>query len=237
MAHAHLFVLFPILIILAALAHTFLRRNPETSGFYYFRNFFGLWSVCTFFTGIIAVASIQAPLKPLLGAAIGVPFYYFAMAYLVRLPFAMYKKIGTLPNLLSALVVLVGLSIGLGNYFVKVAGNAAAAGATLAPLMELFAGVNYRVWTTGLFIIPVGLFFLYEATRAVSGTARAGAIVIAIGLIGAGIAEPQHIVAAHGLLADFGTTAAFIVIFVGLALPFLLKPREIGVQQQAPGVL
>ena len=231
---AHLFVLFPILIILAVLSHNYWRRHPETQGFRYYRNLFGLWSVCTSFNGIIAVAAIQAPWKPLFGLAIGVPFYYFAMASLILLPFAMYKKMGILSKLLSALVVLVGISIGISNYFVKVVGDAAAAGISLAPVMELFAGLDYRAWTTAIFIVPVGLFFLYEATRARTGLAIASMIIIAIGLIGAGIAEPQHILAKHTVIADFGTTAAFAIMLVGLLLPVMFKPREVGAPYQTP---
>jgi hypothetical protein len=186
------------------------------------------------FLGIIAVAAIQPPLKPLLGLAIGTPFYFFAMAYLVRLPFAMYKKLGILSNLFSAFVVLVGISIGIGNYFVNVVGDAAAAGIGLAPAMKFFAGLDYRVWTTGIFIITVGLFFLYEAIRARTGLAKVSMILVAIGLIGAGIAEPQHIITKHGLIADYGVTATFLVIFVGLLLPVMLKPREGGAPYQAP---
>lgn len=224
---AHLFVLFPTLIILATVSHRFYQKYPETVAFYYFRNFFGLWSVCTFFAGIIAVAGIQAPLKPLLGAAIGVPFYYFAMAYLIRLPFAMYKKMGAVPNLLSAVIVLSGISIGAGNYFVKVLGSATTAG-FLEPLMKISSGVDFRVWTTGLFLVPIGLFFLYEATRSVSGVVRVSAIIVGIGIIAAGIGEPQHVVAKHASIADFGVAIAFVVMLIGLSIPFLLRPREVG---------
>jgi hypothetical protein len=156
------------------------------------------------------------------------------MASLILLPFAMYKKMGILPKLLSAFVALVGISIGIGNYFVKVAGDAAAAGIGLAPAMNFFAGLDFRVWTTGIFIIPVGLFFLYEALRARTVLAKASMIIVAIGLIGAGLAEPQHIVAKHTVIADFGTTAAFAVMFVGLLLPVMFKPREVGAPYQPP---
>ena len=224
---AHLFVLFPTLIILAVVSHRFYKKYPETVAFYYFRNFFGLWSVCTFFAGIIAVAGIQAPLKPLLVAAIGVPFYYFAMAYLIRLPFAMYNKMGAVPNLLSAVAVLSGLSIGVGNYFVKVVGSATTV-CFFAPFMEISSGLDFRVWTTGLFLVPVGLFFLYEATRSVSVVARVSAVIVGIGIIGAGILEPQHVVAKHAPIADFGVAATFVVMLIGLSLPFLLRPKEAG---------
>jgi len=226
---AHLFVLFPILIILAVASHRFYQKHPETVALYYARNFFGLWSVCTFFAGIISVFGIQAPLKPLLGAAIGVPFYYFAMASLIRLPFAMYKKMGTLPNILSVLVVLVGISIGVTNYFAKVVGDVAASG-LLYPLVGYIAGagLEFRMVTTGLFIIPIGLFFLYEAMRAVSVKIRISSLIIGLGLIGVGIGEPLHVSAKHAVLADFGVAAAFLVVFGGLALPFFLRSGEVG---------
>ncbi|MDA2915093.1 hypothetical protein MYX77_14280, partial [Acidobacteriia bacterium AH_259_A11_L15] len=47
----------------ALASHRLYKKHPETVALYYLRNFFGLWSVCTFFSGIIAVVGIQPPLK------------------------------------------------------------------------------------------------------------------------------------------------------------------------------
>jgi hypothetical protein len=226
----HLFALFPILIILAIVSHNSYKKDKNVIAFYYFRNFFLFWSVCTIFRGVIDIAQIQKPLSIWLGGVIGVPFYYFALAYLIRIPFGMYNKKMIIANIASTVVVLIGILIGLSDYFGKIS-NIANAG-ILSPVIKyiLSTGLYFRVFTTILFMVPTGLFFFYEAYRSTTLLARTGSAIIGFGIVLASIFEPQHILFKHIHTADFGVTFAFIVILLGLLLPTFFKSKETNLQ-------
>lgn len=228
----HFFILLPLLMILGAAMIRQYRNHPENTSFYYFRNFFVIWSLCTLAIGGAETFFGTAYAKSM-SLAIAVPFLYVASAYLITLPFVLYQKKGALSILLAVAVVAAGVLFGLTTFFTanKLLSN-------LGPLESVFAHLSrnltlYRIWSTLAIFVPMGIFFFAEAAKSQEFQNRIRSALIASGLVVAGISEWFHIQAKHAAGADFYTVLGFFLVLAGLfyplwmmAVPAMPKPGE-----------
>lgn len=219
---AHLFILFPLLIILSGVMIQLYRKQRERS-LWYFRNFFVLWSLCTVAIGLAEVFFHGNSYARSMALAFAVPFLYVASAFLVKLPFVMYEKEGTPSQILAAVVIIAGILFGMTTFFSanKMIGE-------LGIFSDFFAHLSknltqYRIWTTLAIFVPIGVFFYVEAARGRVFQSRVRSVLIGSGLIVAGIAEYFHIVAKHAAGADIYTVLGFFLVVFGLLLPFFWK--------------
>lgn len=218
----HFFILFPMLVTLGIVMIQMCRKRPGEVIYYYLRNFFIIWSICTLFIGA-AETFFGTPYAKSMALAIAVPFLYVASAFLIKLPFALFKKGLVLANLLAVVVVLMGVLFGLTTFF-----QANKLVSSLGPLQELFAHLAsrlsfYRIWSTLLIFVPVGVFFLFDVLKKQLLVDRLSALLIGSGLIVAGVSEWFHIQAKHAAGADFYTVFGFLLVVAGLSYPLLFK--------------
>lgn len=218
----HLFVLFPLLVVLAAILFQLHRNHPQEITFYYFRNFIAIWSVCTFAIGA-AETFFGTPYAKSMALAFAVPLLYVASAFLVKLPFALYEKRSVYLNVLLAVIIIAGVIFGA-TTFVTANKLLAATG----PLQGFFGHMSknltvYRIWSTLIIFVPVGLFFVYQGLNSRELRNRIRALLIGSGLITAGVSEWFHIQAKHAAGADLYTVIGFVLITAGFFFPLLIK--------------
>jgi len=226
----HLFVLFPLLVILIIVAIRLYRKHPEETSFYYFRNFFVIWSLCTLAIGV-AETTIGTPYAKSMALSFAVPFLYVASAYLIRLPFAMYGRGSTISVILMVFVITAGGLFGATTF---VGANKLIT--TLGPLQGLFEHLSanltqYRIWSTLAIFVPIGLFFYYEAARSQVFHNRLRSIFVGSGFIVAGVSEYFHIIEKHAAGADIYTVLGFFLVTFGLFYP-LWKPQVTATSSQ-----
>lgn len=214
----HLFVLFPILIVIGIIMIQLKSRHPEQPTLSNWRNFFLIWSVCTIAIGGAEVVFGHAE-AVFLTLAVAVPFLYVASVFLIGLPFALEQQKGTLPNFLTILVIALGIFYGL-SIFIKTK----ALEAQIGPLQPLFEHMSkqvffYHILTMLLIFGAVGLYFLYQATRANQTVERISSFLIGVGLIVAGLGEWYHVVGLHTAPRDFAIIFGFLLILFGLLYP------------------
>lgn len=219
----HLFILFPLLVILSVSMVWFYRKHPDNVSLYYFRNFFAVWSVCTVAIGA-AETFWHTPYAKSMALSLAVPFLYVASAFLIKLPFALYMRRVSVANSLAALVIIAGIFFGATSFVSanKLIGS-------LGPLNGIFKHLaanlaTYRIWSTLIIFIPVGLFFLVEAIRSAGLTNRIRSGLVGVGLVTAGVSEYFHISAKHAAGADFYTVLGFFLVVGGLYYGFLKSP-------------
>lgn len=202
------------------------RKHPEDISFYYFRNFFVIWSLCTIAIGGAETFFGTAYAKSM-ALSFAVPFLYVAGAYLVKLPFVLYQKVNALTHILFALIIIAGILFGLTTFV-----NANKLIATLGPLQGVFTHLAanltaYRIWSTLAIFVPIGLFFFYEAAKGYVMSNRIRAALIGGGFIIAGISEWFHIQAKHAAGADFYTVLGFFLVAAGLFYALWRRPSPV----------
>lgn len=218
----HLFILFPMLLILGAIMFQLRRNNPQEVTYYYFRNFIIIWSICTVAIGA-AETFFHTEYAVLTALSIALPFLYVASANLVKLPFALYNKKGMLPNFLAGLVVILGISYGvviflnINNLIDK-----------LGPLQGIFSflasnAFQIHIWTILIIFSLVALFFLYGAVKSPNWSGRIRQVLVGTGLLVAAIAERVHVLEFHAAGKDFYIILGFVLIIAGLFYPLLVK--------------
>lgn len=219
----HLFVLFPLLVVLAAVLFQLHRNHPQEITFYYFRNFIAIWSICTFAIGSAEVF-FGTPYAKSMALAFAVPLLYVASTFLVKLPFALHNKKGIYLNVLLAVIIIAGVIFGTTTF---VTANKLLA--STGPLQGFFGHMSknltvYRLWSTTAIFVPVGLFFIYEGLRTSTLLrTKIRALLIGAGLVTAGVSEWFHIQAKHAASADFYTLIGFFIITVGFFYPLFIK--------------
>ena len=214
----HFFILLPLLIIVVLFLHRAYKKDPENLYARYFRNFGVLWTGCTLI-GATAVVVGGTAYAQLTGAAFSLPFHYFASALLVLLAFRLYNVKGIIPNTIAALIFAAGIFIGSVIFF-RVNGLFD----TLGPLQGLYELVwaNFalvRLLVLAGILVPVGVFFLTEAFRAVNARTRARALLIGTGTIVIGIFGGVHVFLGPPPL-DFYVSWADLVVPLGFLLVF-----------------
>lgn len=218
----HLFVLFPLLMVLTAILFQLHRNHPDEITFYYFRNFIAIWLVCTFAIGA-AETFFGTPYAKSMALAFAVPLLYVASAFLVKLPFALHHKKGIYLNVLLAVIIIAGVIFGATTF---VTANKLLA--STGPLQAFFGHMSknltiYRIWSTIIIFVPVGLYFISEGLKSQEFRNRIQALLIGSGLITAGVSEWFHIQAKHAAGADFYTLLGFFLITVGFFFPLFIK--------------
>lgn len=219
----HFFILFPLLIILSVVVLQLARKYPGDLFFRNFRNFLILWSFCTLAIGSAETFFHGNAYVKSMALSFAVPFLYVASSFLIKIPFLLYQKKGSFVTGLVVLVIVVGVLFGLTTFL-----KANKLMESLGPLQGLFQHLSknlatYRVWSTLLIFVPVGLFFFVEALKSQELQNRIRSVLVGSGLIVAGVSEYFHILAKHAAGADFYTVFGFFLVVAGLLLPFWKK--------------
>lgn len=214
----HLFVLFPILIVIGIIMIQLKSRHPEQPNLSNWRNFFLIWSVCTVAIGgaEVVFGHVEAVFLTL---ALAIPFLYVASVFLIKLPFTLEQQKGVLPNFLTVVVIALGIFYGL-SIFIKTK----AAEAQTGPLQPLFEHMSkqvffYHILSIVLIFGAVGLYFLYKAIRTNQNVERVSSFLIGVGLVVAGLAEWYHVQGLHAAPRDFVLIFGFLLILFGLLYP------------------
>lgn len=221
----HLFILFPGLIIMSAVMMALYRKHPNDRAFYYFRNFFLIWSACTIGVGAAEtfIGTVPGVFTTL---SLVLPFLYVAATYLIKVPFALTGKSDSWPNwpnILSAIAVIAGIFYGL-SLFLSVQDLVKDTG-VFEPIFQFMAKdgnkwiFNLHIFTMLAIFVPVGIFFFYEAAKSFEFQNRVRSAMIGIGLIIAGLAEWYHVAGLHADNRDFFLLFGFLLVIVGLIYP------------------
>lgn len=225
----HFFILFPLLIILGASLVQLVRRYPDDITFRYFRNSILMWSVYMLGVGGAETFSGKTPVV-FTTLSIVLVFFYIASSYIVRIPFAITRKEGSWSKFLSALIIGLGIFLGLSLFLMEQ--NLQASTGPLAGLFAYMSGqfstafalsrvLVYHMIVILVIFVPVGTFFFFEASRAIEARNRIRSILVGIGLIIAVNAEWYHVAGLHNANAnrDLLLIFGFLLIVVGLFYP------------------
>jgi len=215
----HLFILFPAVLILGFIIHRAFRKDVKREATARtFRNFFFTWAVCSGIMGTLAVFSGSA-LAIGLSLAFGIPFIYFAGAVLMFLPFLLYRKGLGIAKFLSVIIVLWGILVGVIIY-VNATGQLENVGALKGLFSHVFANIKYyHLFGLSIIFVPLGLFFLREASKSVSPVVRVQSILIGFGIIIAGISEGFHAWVLNPVgfdFPDYMVPLGFLLILIGI---------------------